>query len=55
MVVGWQREVVKGFVLDEWVEPSISNEHILEIDVVRAGDVLCVLIEDIGLKRFISR
>ena len=44
------RVVVVSLVLDKRIEPSVSNKHILQLNLVCARDVLCVLLEEVGIE-----
>ncbi len=46
-VAGVDGVVVERWILDEWVVPSIANQDVLEINLVRSRDVLCILLEDV--------
>jgi hypothetical protein len=46
-ITGKYGVVVVRLVLNERVEPTIANEDVLEVDLVRSGDILRVLPEEV--------
>lgn len=40
-------EIVVCLVLDQWVVPAVANEHVLQVDVLSARDILLVLLHEI--------
>jgi len=41
-------ELVVGFVLDERIEPTVTDQHVLQIDVVSSRDILRILVENVS-------